>query len=63
MMTTRAPSSRRQQAARERAARERQERVERALKRLPEMAEIKAKQGKNPRDRRGFPPPMPRPPS
>ena len=38
--------SRRQQAARERAARERQERVERALKRLPEMAEIKAKQGK-----------------
>jgi transposase len=31
---------------RERAARERQERVERALKRLPEMAEIKAKQGK-----------------
>ena len=39
--------SRRQQAARERAARERQERVERALKRLPEMAEIKAKQGKS----------------
>jgi transposase len=38
--------SRRQQAARERAARERQERVERALKRLPAMAEIKAKQGK-----------------
>ena len=38
--------SRRQQAARERAARERQERVERALKRLPEMAKIKAKQGK-----------------
>jgi transposase len=38
--------SRRQQAARERAARERQERVERALERLPEMAEIKAKQGK-----------------
>jgi transposase len=38
--------SRRQQAARERAARERQERIERALKRLPEMAEIKAKQGK-----------------
>jgi hypothetical protein len=40
------PLSRRQQAARERAARERQERIERALKRLPEMAEIKAKQGK-----------------
>ena len=39
--------SRRQQAARERAARERQERVEQALKRLPEMAEIKAKQGKS----------------
>ena len=39
--------SRRQQAARERAGRERQERVERALKRLPEMAEIKAKQGKS----------------
>jgi len=38
--------TRRQQAARERAARERQERLERALKRLPEMAEIKAKQGK-----------------
>ena len=40
-------ASRRQQAARERAARERQERIERALKRLPEMAEIKAKQGKS----------------
>lgn len=39
--------SRRQRAARERAARERQERIERALKRLPEMAEIKAKQGKS----------------
>jgi len=38
--------TRRQQAARERAARERQERLERALARLPEMAEIKAKQGK-----------------
>jgi transposase len=38
--------TRRQQAARERAAREREERIERALKRLPEMAEIKAKQGK-----------------
>jgi SNF2 family DNA or RNA helicase len=33
--------SRRRQAARERAARERQERLERALARLPEMAEIK----------------------
>jgi transposase len=38
--------SRRQQAARERAARERHERVEAALARLPELAEIKAKQGK-----------------
>ena len=38
--------TRRQQAARERAVRERQERLERALARLPEMAEIKAKQGK-----------------
>ena len=35
-----------QQAARERAAQARQERVERALARLPEMAEIQAKQGK-----------------
>lgn len=38
--------SRRAQAARERAARERQERVEAALARLPELADIKAKQGK-----------------
>jgi transposase len=38
--------TRRQRTAQERAARERQERVERALERLPEMAEIKAKQGK-----------------
>jgi transposase len=41
-------ATRRQQAARERAARQRQERIEQALKRLPEMAEIKAKQGKKP---------------
>jgi hypothetical protein len=40
-------ASRRQQAARERAARERQERIEQALKRLPKMAEIEAKQGKS----------------
>lgn len=40
--------TRRQQAARERAARERQARVEQALKRLPELAAIKAQQGKNP---------------
>jgi transposase len=38
--------TRRQQAARERAARERRERVEAALARLPELAEIKARQGK-----------------
>jgi transposase len=38
--------TRRQRTAQERAARERQERVERALARLPEMAAIKAKQGK-----------------
>jgi len=41
-----AAPSRRQQAARERAARERQERLQRALERLPEVADIKAKQGK-----------------
>jgi transposase len=39
-------ATRRQQAARERAARAREERIEQALKRLPQMAEIKAKQGK-----------------
>jgi transposase len=39
-------ATRRHQAARERAAREREERIEQALKRLPQMAEIKAKQGK-----------------
>jgi transposase len=38
--------SRKQQAARERAARERQERVQKALDRLPEMEEIKKRQGK-----------------
>lgn len=38
--------TRRQQAARERAAREREERIEEALKRLPQMAAIKTKQGK-----------------
>ncbi len=40
--------TRRQQAARERAARERQERVEKALERLPELAKLKVKQGKKP---------------
>jgi hypothetical protein len=44
--------TRRQQAARERAARERQERIEAALERLPELAEIKAKQGKPPEQAR-----------
>lgn len=39
-------SERRQSAARERAARERQARVEAALARLPELAAIKARQGK-----------------
>ena len=38
--------TRRQQAARERAARAREERIRQALERLPELAEIKAKQGK-----------------
>lgn len=40
--------TRRQQAARERAARERQERVAKALGRLPELAKLKVKQGKKP---------------
>lgn len=44
--------TRRQQAARERAARERQERVEKALERLPELAKLKVKQGKKPEDAR-----------
>jgi transposase len=38
--------SRRQPAARERAAREREERIAAALERLPEFAEMKARQGK-----------------
>ena len=44
--------TRRQQAGRERVARERQERIERALERLPELARIKQKQGKKPEDAR-----------
>jgi transposase len=40
-------ATRRQRAARARVARERQERLERALERLPEMAAIKARQGKD----------------
>jgi transposase len=39
--------SRRSQAARERAVRERQERIEKALEQLPELAKIKQKQGKD----------------
>lgn len=38
--------SRRTQAARERAAREREERIKKALERLPELAKIKQQQGK-----------------
>jgi hypothetical protein len=38
--------NRKQQAARERAARERQERVQQAMDRLPELEEIKKWQGK-----------------
>lgn len=38
--------TRRQAAARERAAREREQRIERALARLPELGEIKRRQGK-----------------
>lgn len=44
--------TRRQQAGRERVVRERQERIERALERLPELARIKQKQGKKPEDAR-----------
>ena len=46
--------SRRRQAARERAARERQERLERALARVPEMAEIKAAAEKLEAESQGF---------
>jgi transposase len=44
--------TRRQQAARERAIRERQERIERALQRQEELAELKRKQGKSPDEAR-----------
>ncbi|MGH7262148.1 MAG: transposase, partial [Nitrospiraceae bacterium] len=44
--------TRRQQAGQARVARERQERIERALERLPELARIKEKQGKKPEDAR-----------
>lgn len=42
-----AAPSRRSQAARERAVREREERIEKVLARLPELAKIKQKQGKD----------------
>lgn len=44
--------ARRRQAAKERAARERQARIEAALARLPELAEIKRRQGKSAQDAR-----------
>jgi transposase len=44
--------TRRQQAARERAVREREEKVRRALERLPELETIKAKQGKKAQEAR-----------
>lgn len=47
-----AAAGRRQQAARTRAARERQEKVQKALDRLPELEEIKARQGKKPEEAR-----------
>jgi len=47
-----AADSRRRQAARERAARERESRIQAALDRLPELAEIKQRQGKNPEEAR-----------
>jgi transposase len=44
--------SRRQQAAQERAAREREEKVRQAVERLPELERIKAQQGKKPEEAR-----------
>ena len=44
--------TRRQAAARERAAREREERIDKALERLPELAAIKQRQGKKAEDAR-----------
>jgi len=44
--------TRRQQAARARAIREREERIDQAVQRLPELAKLKAKQGKKPEDAR-----------
>src|SRR5512144_2229103 len=48
--------SRRQQAARTRAAREREEKVRNALARLPELEHIKIKQGKKPEQARASTP-------
>jgi transposase len=44
--------TRRSQAAKQRAAREREARIEAALARLPELAEIKQRQGKKPQEAR-----------
>jgi len=44
--------TRQQQAARERAQRQRQERIEQALRRLPELEQLKENQGKQPEDAR-----------
>jgi hypothetical protein len=44
--------SRRSQAAKQRAAKEREARIEAALARLPELAEIKQRQGRKPEDAR-----------
>lgn len=44
--------TRKQQAARTRAAREREEKVQKALARLPELAAIKARKGKQPEEAR-----------
>ncbi len=44
--------TRRQQTARERAIRERQERIEKAVKRLPELEKLKEKSGKKPEEAR-----------
>ena len=47
-----AGATRREQAARQRAAKEREARIEAALARLPELAEIKQRQGKKPEEAR-----------
>jgi hypothetical protein len=47
-----AGATRREQAARQRAAKEREARIEAALARLPELAEVKQRQGKKPEEAR-----------